>query len=333
MPKMPTATETKLMPRVELEEAEGEARRAGVDVLADHAEQEAEHDHRERLEDRAVRQRDRGDRGRARSARNTRAAPKFSAARASGGAASARTKVATVPAKNEPSAAVASAGPAWPLRRHLVAVDGGDRRGRFAGEVDEDRRRRAAVLRAVVDAGEHDERGDRREGEGDRQQHRDRRGRADAGQHADEGAEQHADEAVEEVDRRRARSRSRGRGWRGGPCSAAEPGAEERHRDAEAVVEDQHAGERQRRGDDERGQRPVAGGWRARSERRRRRAPEPGRGRATVAPKKTSAREDQHGAAPRHRADRRVGGGGGDALDDDGDAEERRAAPASTSGK
>ena len=43
-------------------------------------------------------------------------APKFSAARASGGAASARMKVATVPAKNEPSAAVASAGPAWPLR-------------------------------------------------------------------------------------------------------------------------------------------------------------------------------------------------------------------------
>ena len=43
-------------------------------------------------------------------------APKFSAARASGGAASARTKVATVPAKNEPRAAVASAGPARPWR-------------------------------------------------------------------------------------------------------------------------------------------------------------------------------------------------------------------------
>jgi hypothetical protein len=43
-------------------------------------------------------------------------APKLSAARASGGAATASTSVATVPAKNEPNAAVASAGPARPCR-------------------------------------------------------------------------------------------------------------------------------------------------------------------------------------------------------------------------
>ena len=127
--------------------------------------------------------------------------PKLSAARASGGAARARMRVATVPAKKEPRAAVASAGPAWPFLRHLVAVDGGDGGRALAGEVDEDGGGRAAVLGAVVDAGEHDERRHRLEGEGDGQQHRDGGGRADAGQDADEGAEEDADEAVEEVDR------------------------------------------------------------------------------------------------------------------------------------
>ena len=42
-------------------DAEREARRAGVDVGADEAEQQAEHDHGQRLDDRAVGQRDRRD--------------------------------------------------------------------------------------------------------------------------------------------------------------------------------------------------------------------------------------------------------------------------------
>ncbi len=185
---------------VELEEAEGEARRAGVDVLADHAEQQAEHDHGERLQDRAVRQRDRGDEaehdqrevlGRAEVQR--RARERRGGEREDEGGDGAGEERA------ERGGGERRAGLALP--RHLVAVDGGDRGGRFAGQVDQDRGGRAAVLRAVVDAGEHDERGDRREGEGDRQQHRDGRGRADPGQHPDEGAEQHADEAVEQVDR------------------------------------------------------------------------------------------------------------------------------------
>ena len=44
------------------------------------------------------------------------------------------------------------------LARHLVAVDAGDDRGRLAGHVEQDRGGRAAVLGAVVDAGEHDDR-------------------------------------------------------------------------------------------------------------------------------------------------------------------------------
>ncbi len=91
--------------------------------------------------------------------------------------------------------------PGAALPRHLVAVDGRHRRRRFARQVDEDRRGRAAVLRAVIDAGQHDERGRRRQREGDRQQHGDGGGRPDARQDADHRAEQHADEAVEEVER------------------------------------------------------------------------------------------------------------------------------------
>ena len=82
------------------------------------------------------------------------------------------------------------AGP--PLPRHLVAVERGDHRRRLAGQVDQDRGRRAAVLRAVVDARQHDQRRDRRQRERDRQEHGDGRGRAEPGQHADQRAEEHA---------------------------------------------------------------------------------------------------------------------------------------------
>ena len=104
------------------------------------------------------------------------------------------------------------------LARHLVAVDAGHHRRRLAGQVDQDRGRRAAVLRAVVDAGQHDQRGHRRQRVGDRQQHRDRRHRPDAGQHADQRAEQHAEERSRAGSSRSARRRTRWRGWRRPPC-------------------------------------------------------------------------------------------------------------------
>jgi hypothetical protein len=83
--------------------------------------------------------------------------------------------------------------------RHLVAVDGGHDRGRFARDVDQDGGGRAAVLGAVIDAGEQDQGRLRLQGERDRQQHGHRRDRTDAGQHADDGAEENADEAVSDV--------------------------------------------------------------------------------------------------------------------------------------
>ena len=81
------------------------------------------------------------------------------------------------------------------LQRHLVAVDAGHHRARFAGHADQHRGQRAAVLRAVVDAGEQDDRRGRVGAEGERQQQRDRRRRADARQHADHLPHQHAEEA------------------------------------------------------------------------------------------------------------------------------------------
>ena len=92
-----------------------------------------------------------------------------SPSRASGGEASAMNSVATEPAKKEPSAAIASAAPARPCKRHLVAVERGHHRGGLARKLDQDGGGRAAVLRAVIDAGEHDQRRDRREMVGQRQ--------------------------------------------------------------------------------------------------------------------------------------------------------------------
>ena len=126
-------------------------------------------------------------------------APNFSATSASGGPAMAISSVPKVPAANEPMAAMASAGPGAALPRHLVAVDAGDDGGRLAGQVDQDRGGRAAVLRAVIDAGQHDQRADRRDVEGDRQEHRDGGERADAGQDADQRADRDAEHAVTEV--------------------------------------------------------------------------------------------------------------------------------------
>ncbi len=89
-----------------------------------------------------------------------------------------------------------------PLTRHLVAVEAGHRGRGLARHVEQDRRRRAAVLRAVVDAGEHDQRRNRLQRVRGRQQHGDGRHRADPRQHADQRAQQRPDERVDQVDRR-----------------------------------------------------------------------------------------------------------------------------------
>ena len=92
---------------------EGEALRAGFHVAADQTEQQAQHDHREGLEQRAAGQ----SHGRHEAEHHQREILRRAELErhlASGGAASTSSTVATVPAKKEPSAAVASAGPARP---------------------------------------------------------------------------------------------------------------------------------------------------------------------------------------------------------------------------
>ncbi len=84
---------------------------------------------------------------------------------------------------------------------HLVALERRRHRCALAGRVDEDRRGRSAIHAAVIDSGEHDQRAAGIELVGDRQQQCDRERRTDAGQHADGGAEEHADQRVEQVHR------------------------------------------------------------------------------------------------------------------------------------
>src|SRR3979490_3338955 len=118
-------------------------------------------------------------------------APKDWPTLASGGENSAISKVDTVPAQKEASAATASAAPARPWRALCAPARGGQAAGG-----------RTAILGAGEDSGEHDQARHRLEIEGERQQHRDGRDRPDAGQHADQGADQAADEREAEIDRR-----------------------------------------------------------------------------------------------------------------------------------
>ena len=179
----------------------------------------------------------RGTRGRARAARCTRAAR--SAARSWRAAAPPAVSMMTpnVPATNEPTAAMASAAPARPLLRHGVAVDAGHDRGRLAGDAHQDRGGRAAVLRAVVDAGQHHDGLGGIEAEGGRQQDGDAGERADARQHADERADQAAEESIEQHVRAEGDREAEQPGCRGWlPCAALEPEHAARQRRLRAAV-------------------------------------------------------------------------------------------------
>jgi hypothetical protein len=89
------------------------------------------------------------------------------------------------------------AGPA--LFGHGVAVDTGHHRRGLAGNAHQDRGGRAAILRAVIDAGQHDDRLRGVEPEGDRQKNRDARQGANARQHADQSPDQAAEKGVPEI--------------------------------------------------------------------------------------------------------------------------------------
>ena len=171
---------------------------ARLEVGADRRQEDAEEDHREGLEDRPARQHDREDEAHHHEREILRWAEDEREPGQRGAECgdderrdrAGEERADCGDAERDARAALAS---------HLVAVERRDDRGRFAGDVDQDRRRRAAVLRAVIDAGEHDQGADRVETEGDRQQHRDGRDRADTGQHADQGADEAAEEGEAKV--------------------------------------------------------------------------------------------------------------------------------------
>ena len=89
-----------------------------------------------------------------------------------------------------------------PLPGHLIPVDAGDGRRGLPGDVDQDRRGRAAVHGPVKNAGQHDDRRGRGDGKGDRQEERDGRGGSDPRQDADQGADQTAEQAQGQIDGR-----------------------------------------------------------------------------------------------------------------------------------
>ena len=93
----------------------------------------------------------------------------------------------------------AERGAALALLGQRKAVETGHRMRRMARQIQQDRADRAAVLGAVIDAGQHQDRRHRLHAEGQRQQDRDGGDRAHARQHADKVADQHAEKALHQI--------------------------------------------------------------------------------------------------------------------------------------
>ena len=102
------------------------------------------------------------------------------------------------------------------LERHRVAVDAGDDAAGVR-DLHGDRAHAVAVLGAVVDAGQHDQRAAGGDRIGQRQQEADRRQRPEPGQQAHQGADGAADRAIHQVVQRQRVARNRRRGCAGCP--------------------------------------------------------------------------------------------------------------------
>jgi hypothetical protein len=122
-PNTPIATPTKPDAVGQFRDVEGEARDARVDVGADQAEQQAEHDHADRLDQRAGGQHDRADQAEHHQ-REVLGRPELERQFDQRRASAAISSVPTVPAKNEPMAAMRAP------RRRGRAAPSGSRRGR-----------------------------------------------------------------------------------------------------------------------------------------------------------------------------------------------------------
>ena len=139
-----------------LRHVEGEALGAGLDITADQTEQQTQDDHGEGLEQRTAGQRHRGDQAQHHQRkvfRGTELKRHIRQRRGCDGEQDGRHRAGEEGAESgggerRPGAA---------LLRHLVAVDRRHDRRTFSGQVDQDRGGRAAILRAVVNTGQHDQ--------------------------------------------------------------------------------------------------------------------------------------------------------------------------------
>ena len=179
-------------------DAEGEARLAGLDVGADDAEQQAEHRHGDALERGALGER----RSRDQAHQHQRA--HFGRAEFQRHLDQERREEnhlgdAEGSADEGGNDGDAERRAALALLGQRKAVQTGDGVRRMTRQVEQDRADRPAILGAVIDAGQHQDRRDRMHAESERQQNRDRGDRPHARQHADEIADQHAEEAIHQV--------------------------------------------------------------------------------------------------------------------------------------
>ena len=179
-------------------DAEGEARLSGLDVGADDADQQAENRHRDALERRSLGQR------RAREQSHQHQRTDF------GGAEFERHLDQERRQENHLGDAERGAdkggddgdaerGAALALLGQRKSVQTGHGVRWMTWQIEQDRADRAAILRAVIDARQHQDRRHRLHPEGQRQQDRNRRDRPHSRQHADEIADQHAEEAIHQI--------------------------------------------------------------------------------------------------------------------------------------
>src|SRR6478736_6038077 len=185
---------------VELGHAESESGGGALRLRADQADEQAENDHADRLHHRAVGENDGGDQPEQHQREIFRRAEFHREC----GEHRRKCRDEDGPhAAGEEGAdgSDGERGAGAPLLRHLITVDTGHHRRRLAWQIDQDGRGGAAVLRAVIDAGEHDQGAERAQPERHRQQHGDGGDRADAGKNADQRSDQAAEQAEAQIDR------------------------------------------------------------------------------------------------------------------------------------
>jgi hypothetical protein len=177
---------------------EGHAAGAGFEIRTDHRQQQAGEDHRDRLDERALGENHRENQAEYHQRKIFRGAEQQREAgerRAECG----HQDRGDAAREERSDGRNRQRGTGTALTRHLMPVERRHHGRRLARNVHQDRRGRSAILRAVINAGEHDERADRRQAERDRQQHRERGHRADAGKHADERADHGADKTEKQI--------------------------------------------------------------------------------------------------------------------------------------